>query len=57
MALLIRLFMLSYHSYELSDKVALLNKAFMAWSKHLICGIRLYMIFSCLLISVDLIWS
>jgi hypothetical protein len=33
----------------------LLNKASMAWSKHLICGIRLYMIFSCLLISVDLI--
>jgi hypothetical protein len=28
----------------------LLNKALMAWSKHLICDIRLYMIFSCLLI-------
>jgi hypothetical protein len=27
----------------------------MTWSKHLVCDIRLYMIFSCLLISVDLI--
>jgi hypothetical protein len=43
------------HSYELSDKVALLNKALYGWSKHLVCGIRLYMIFSCLLVSVDLI--
>ncbi len=52
----IRLFMLSYLT-TMSYSIRLLCwiRPFMIWSKYLICGIRLYIIFSCLLISVDLI--
>jgi len=56
MALLIRLFTLSYLT-AMSYLTRLLYwiRPFMAWSKHLICGIRLYTIFSHFLISVNLI--
>jgi len=43
------------HSSGLLDKVALLNKALYDLKQAPHCDIRLYMIFSCLLVFVDLI--
>ncbi len=56
MTLSIRLFMLSYlTAMSYLTRLLCWIRLFMAWSQHLVCGIRLYTIFSCLLVSVDLI--
>jgi hypothetical protein len=56
MTLSIRLFTLSYlTAMSYLTRLLCWIRPSMAWSKHLVCDIRLYTIFSHLLISVDLI--
>ncbi len=54
MTLLIRSFMLSYLTViSYLTRLLCWIRLSMTWSKHLVCDIRLYTIFLCLLISVD----